>query len=55
MIKLFKVCEFLRQSLKSRSAEREIPLRFKQTAPRRLFGMSKTSPWGGFCSFTLAI
>ena len=42
-----KACEFLRQSLKSTSAEVETyPLRFKQTTPRRLFGRSKIFPLG---------
>jgi len=38
--------EFLRQSLKSPSAEGEILSCFKQTAPRRLFGRSKIFPSG---------
>ena len=43
-----KGCEFLRQSLKSRSAERETSNAFKLATPRRQFGRSKTSPCGRF-------
>jgi len=44
---------FSKSSLSRPPQRSELPLCFETAAPRRRFGMSKISPRGRFCSFTL--